>query len=210
VKHYYGIKFTAEITPEAGMVLQWIRAAPAVGWSTAAKVWWHVPWVVIWSKEPGANFIPYGAMVVIPGWENEGQRSVVEDGTWDVICATTSESELQFFCEQILPYMIKESTRVEVRPTTSSESTFIEVSPQLPGDKSTKGITKVVFPQEAMWVDIVEGDENNGVGRIDNYPLSPHLHIGQLITYGGGTDTHRPVFQGLVRKTAHDGDKDNK
>lgn len=128
--HYFGVKFTAEITPEAEMILQWIQLSPAVGWTAAAAVWWHIPWVVIWSKEPRANFIPYGAMVSVSGWEDEGQRSVVNDGSWDVLCATKSEAEAKFFCGQILPQMITAPTTVEIRFETGSESEFIEVMPQ--------------------------------------------------------------------------------
>jgi hypothetical protein len=131
VGHYYGVKFTAEITPEAGMVLRWIQLSPAVGWTTAAAVWWHVPWVVLWACEPHANYIPYGAPV--PRAE-EGQRarqeSSVEGHRWVVQCATCELEEARFFFREILPKMITSPVAIEIRANNPPYVESITVEPE--------------------------------------------------------------------------------
>ena len=61
---------------------------------------------------------------------------------------------------------------------------------------------KVVgFPSEvgteSMWVALVSGDENNGVGRLDNEPVGiAGLKLGDLVSFGNGTDTAKPEYLG--------------
>jgi hypothetical protein len=68
-------------------------------------------------------------------------------------------------------------------------------------------LTKVRFPTpsdapfsgESMWVSIVQGDENSGIGTIDNDPQFFDLaDYGDMIKYGGGTDKLKPVFKSVV------------
>lgn len=68
-------------------------------------------------------------------------------------------------------------------------------------------LTKVRFPTpsdapyggESMWVRIVQGDENSGIGTIDNYPQFFDLaDYGDMIKYGGGTDRLKPEFESVV------------
>ena len=49
-----------------------------------------------------------------------------------------------------------------------------------------------------MWVSIVQGDENSGIGTIDNDPQFFDLaDYGDMIKYGGGTDKLKPVFKSV-------------
>jgi hypothetical protein len=62
-----------------------------------------------------------------------------------------------------------------------------------------EGYTKVLFHTkhgtEGMWVRIIRGDENKGVGELDNDPiLHPSLRCGDLVCYADGTDTYKPRF----------------
>ena len=62
---------------------------------------------------------------------------------------------------------------------------------------------KVVdFPEhESMWVEVVFGDENDGIGKIRNFPFS-HLNYGDLVEYSGGTDDKKPQYKCLHRKNS--------
>lgn len=57
-------------------------------------------------------------------------------------------------------------------------------------------ILKVVgFPGgESMWVIVTEGNDHEGLGRIDNHPIFSDLVRGDLIAYGNGTDEVTPEF----------------
>ena len=67
-------------------------------------------------------------------------------------------------------------------------------------------ILKVVdFPSEhkdlageSMWVRVVEGDDYDGYGHLDNHPMLSDLKCGDLVRYGGGTDDEKPHYRGLV------------
>ena len=47
---------------------------------------------------------------------------------------------------------------------------------------------------ESMWVIQQTGDDFAGTGTIDNDPALSDLKHGDLIEYGGGTRTTKPVF----------------
>ena len=70
-------------------------------------------------------------------------------------------------------------------------------------DPDGQTLVKVVgFPSavgtESMWVVVVEGDENNGVGRLDNEPFAvADLGLGDLVTFGNGSDTAKPEYLGV-------------
>jgi hypothetical protein len=68
-------------------------------------------------------------------------------------------------------------------------------------------MTKVRFPTpdgspygaESMWVRIIRGDENAGIGTIDNDPQFFDLaDFGDIIEYSGGTDKLKPEFESVV------------
>lgn len=48
---------------------------------------------------------------------------------------------------------------------------------------------------ESMWVTVIEGDSNEGIGRLENQPSGiPWLQFGDTIRYGGGTQTSKARF----------------
>ena len=48
---------------------------------------------------------------------------------------------------------------------------------------------------EAMWVDIVQGDEDDGIGVLDNEPLFfSEAKLGDLVQYAGGSESSLPLF----------------
>ncbi len=60
---------------------------------------------------------------------------------------------------------------------------------------------KVVgFPGgESMWVEVIDGDDFEGQGRIDNHPVCSELSRGDLVTYGNGSDEAKPEFISALR-----------
>ena len=52
------------------------------------------------------------------------------------------------------------------------------------------------FAGESMWVEIVDGDENDGVGLLRNSPCFSDLKFGDSVRYAGGTDETKPRFAG--------------
>jgi len=67
-------------------------------------------------------------------------------------------------------------------------------------DPDGRVFVKVVgFPSavgtESMWVILVSGDENNGVGKLDNEPFGESgLGLGDVIRFGNGSDDAKPEF----------------
>lgn len=55
------------------------------------------------------------------------------------------------------------------------------------------------FRSESMWVMVIDGDENDGLGVLDSEPLGDELKQGDLIRYGGGTARKKPIFLGPSR-----------
>lgn len=63
----------------------------------------------------------------------------------------------------------------------------------------TKLIKVVNFPGgefagESMWVEIVDGDENDGRGILRNDAVCSDLKYGDEVAYGGGDDVYRPKY----------------
>lgn len=57
----------------------------------------------------------------------------------------------------------------------------------------------VPISHESMWVMIVDGDENNGIGVLDNKPaFNCVAAYGDLVSYKEGSPTLRPRFDKVV------------
>ena len=73
-------------------------------------------------------------------------------------------------------------------------------------DPDGRVFVKVVgFPSavgtESMWVILVSGDENNGVGKLDNEPFGgSDLGLGDVIRFGNGSDDAKPEFLNRERE----------
>jgi len=53
------------------------------------------------------------------------------------------------------------------------------------------------FPgKENMWVDLIEGDEFEGVGRVTTESFLDHIEFGAIIKFEGGTKYFLPVYAG--------------
>ena len=70
-------------------------------------------------------------------------------------------------------------------------------------DPEGRVFVKVVgFPSasggtESMWVILTDGDENDGVGTLDNVPLDvPGVSLGTPVRFGGGTASAKPEYLG--------------
>ena len=49
-----------------------------------------------------------------------------------------------------------------------------------------------------MWVRVIEGTDNNGIGFICNDPAFSSLRYGDVIAYAGGTDDTKAHYAGLA------------
>ena len=74
-------------------------------------------------------------------------------------------------------------------------------------EKGDKTYIKVVdfpdengAPAESMWVILVSGDDNEGIGRLDNDPIIFNHPRGTLVKFGGGTNNFKPSF---IEVTGH-------
>lgn len=48
---------------------------------------------------------------------------------------------------------------------------------------------------ESMWVKVIKGTDNEGIGELNNIPLlCTEVSLGDIIEYGGGTDDTKPHF----------------
>jgi hypothetical protein len=55
------------------------------------------------------------------------------------------------------------------------------------------------FPgYEALWIEMLGDDLDNGVGFIDSFPEKSSLRYGQLIRYENGSAKQLPVYAGKV------------
>ena len=54
------------------------------------------------------------------------------------------------------------------------------------------------FGGESMWVRVIEGTDNNGIGFICNDPAFSSLRYGDVIAYAGGTDDTKAHYAGLA------------
>jgi uncharacterized protein YegJ (DUF2314 family) len=65
----------------------------------------------------------------------------------------------------------------------------------LEGDKHGVQLKVAGFPYgERMWVRLVCGDANGGVGILNNHPVESNLERGMLVSYRGGSVDTLPVF----------------
>ena len=73
--------------------------------------------------------------------------------------------------------------------------------------KSKKKYTKVLlrggkkYPNESVWVKLISGDINKGVGTIANDPLNPKYIFGEKISWKGGIEGGRWATVSKVKKT---------
>lgn len=47
---------------------------------------------------------------------------------------------------------------------------------------------------ESMWVEIINGTDNDGTGTLRNSPVFSGLCFGDLIRFGHGNDTEKPKY----------------
>ena len=52
------------------------------------------------------------------------------------------------------------------------------------------------FGGESMWVRVIEGTDNDGVGYVCNDPAFSSLRYGDVIAYAGGTDDTKAHYAG--------------
>jgi len=52
------------------------------------------------------------------------------------------------------------------------------------------------FGGESMWVQVVKGDDNDGIGFLRNEPSFSSLRFGDFIAYAGGTDETKASYDG--------------
>lgn len=71
------------------------------------------------------------------------------------------------------------------------------------GDKTWIKVIDFPVPEgspvggESMWVIVVEGTDNDGIGTLDNEPVfCTEVKHGDRIRYGGGTDDKKPKYMG--------------
>jgi len=50
------------------------------------------------------------------------------------------------------------------------------------------------FAGESMWVEVVDGDENDGRGILRNDAVCSDLKYGDKVAYGGGNDDYKPEY----------------
>ena len=50
------------------------------------------------------------------------------------------------------------------------------------------------FAGESMWVEVVDGDENDGRGILRNDAVCSDLKYGDEVAYGGGNDDYKPEY----------------
>jgi len=53
---------------------------------------------------------------------------------------------------------------------------------------------------ESMWVILVDGDENNGTGTLDNKPIYSDIELGSLIEFADGDEQTKPHFVRVVEQ----------
>jgi hypothetical protein len=54
------------------------------------------------------------------------------------------------------------------------------------------------FGGESMWVRVIEGTDNDGIGYVCNDPAFSSLRYGDVIAYAGGTDDTKAHYAGLA------------
>ena len=54
------------------------------------------------------------------------------------------------------------------------------------------------FGGESMWVRVIEGTDNDGIGFVCNDPAFSSLRYGDVIAYAGGTDDTKAHYAGLA------------
>lgn len=54
------------------------------------------------------------------------------------------------------------------------------------------------YAGESMWVRVIEGTDNDGIGYICNIPAFSSLRYGDVIAYAGGTDDTKAHYAGLA------------
>ena len=54
------------------------------------------------------------------------------------------------------------------------------------------------FGGESMWVRVIHGTDNDGIGYICNDPAFSSLRYGDVIAYAGGTDDTKAHYAGLA------------
>ena len=64
------------------------------------------------------------------------------------------------------------------------------------------------FGGESMWVRVIEGTDNDGIGYVCNDPAFSSLRYGDVIAYAGGTDDTKAHYAGLAHNVfEYDGSK---
>ena len=67
------------------------------------------------------------------------------------------------------------------------------------GERGELLVKVVEFPGdgiggESMWVEVLEGDENDGTGLLRNNPVFSDLKFGDRVKFSGGTDNEKPRY----------------
>ena len=67
------------------------------------------------------------------------------------------------------------------------------------------------FGGESMWVRVIEGTDNDGIGYVCNDPAFSSLRYGDVIAYAGGTDDTKAHYAGLAHNVfEYNGSKQRK
>ena len=61
---------------------------------------------------------------------------------------------------------------------------------------------------ESMWVEVMEGNDNKGIGLLNNIPRHcEEVKVNDIVIYEGGTDERKPHFAGKYNVESSDDDE---
>lgn len=130
---YTAMRFRAKLTQEAEVALRFANGKRS---DMFQDFWDHVTKKMEVSEHFLAfgrrNFIPRGAMWIPEEWG--GQRSIVKDRWWDVVCSAKDYgyhpvSMMETFINDVLPDLIQEPCFVEIIHETWEKPKIHEVIP---------------------------------------------------------------------------------
>jgi hypothetical protein len=81
-----------------------------------------------------SGFIPNGAVCYMPADWGWGKAEISHGGVWDVACSAKDIGYhempmMELFCKEVLPLLIREPCRAEIRFEQWEESAVIDVKP---------------------------------------------------------------------------------
>ncbi len=106
--YYYGLRFTADLTPQGAAVIEELNALH--DWSLVRAMQVDHRFLSDWR----CNFIPFGAVMYMPSeWINENK---LENGRWTVCCSLKDRNTIEAFLLHVLTRIVREACQVEIRP----------------------------------------------------------------------------------------------